>query len=624
MLEVYEAYTDLEGMMELTESLLRGAAEAVLGSTVVEHGDETIDLAERWDRQEMLDLVAGANPDVDLKDAEALRARAVAIGAVRAEAMDWGELVFELFERSVESELVRPTFVTGFPVSVSPLARRRADDPRLAERFELFIAGQELANAFAELTDPIDQRARFEQQLALQAAGAEETHPMDEDFIAALEQGMPPTGGLGIGIDRLVMLLGGVGNIREVIAFPLLRDAPTPATPSTSRSTAAKAADAGAAVHPRQPRPGPQGRRRQGHGRAGRPHPRAGRENRRLIQEVERRAAEQNALSKKVGPAIGAARAAGKPADEIPEVRELERLKAEIKELEGQRAKVEGELNALLLEVPNVYHESVPVGADESGNREIRTWGERPGFDFAPRPHYEIGEALGIMDFERGAKVAGSRFAFLVGQGARLERALIQYMLDAHTRRHGYVEVLPPFLVNSDSMTGTANLPKFADDAFRVEGRDLWLVPTAEVPVTNIYRDEILDGARLPIRHVAYSPCFRSEAGAAGKDTRGYVRLHQFNKVEMVKFTRPEGSLDELEALTHDAEEILQELGLHYRVLLMCTGDGRGRTCFVSGMTHGGCSSGQLRIVNVFADVPAAQSNRLVLCVTRRASANPW
>ncbi len=296
-------------------------------------------------------------------------------------------------------------------------------------------------------------------------------------------------------------------------------------------------------------------------------------ENRRLIGEIERRAAEQNALSKKVGPAIAAAKKAGGSSDEVPEMRGLERLKAEIKELEGQRAKVEGELKALLLEVPNVYHESVPVGVDESGNREIRTWGERAAFDFASRPHFEIGEALGIMDFERGAKVAGSRFAFLVGQGALLERALIQYMLDAHTRRHGYVEVLPPFLVNSDSMVGTANLPKFADDAFRVEGRDLWLVPTAEVPVTNLYRDEVLDASRLPIRHVAYSPCFRSEAGAAGKDTRGYVRLHQFNKVEMVKFTRPDGSLDELEALTHDAEEILQELGLHYRVLLMCTGD---------------------------------------------------
>ncbi|MFY9616414.1 MAG: lysine--tRNA ligase [Candidatus Dormiibacterota bacterium] len=226
LLELYQAYTDLDGMMELTEAMLRAATEAVLGGTEVVHGEETIDLGKRWDRQEMLDLVAGANPDVDLQDEDAIRRRAIDIGAVRADTMDWGELIFELFERSVESELVRPTFVTGFPISVSPLARRRVDDPRLAERFELFIAGQELANAFAELTDPIDQRARFEQQLALRDAGGEETHPMDEDFIAALEQGMPPTGGLGIGIDRLVMLLASEGNIREVIAFPLLRDAP--------------------------------------------------------------------------------------------------------------------------------------------------------------------------------------------------------------------------------------------------------------------------------------------------------------------------------------------------------------------------------------------------------------
>ncbi|MFY9616413.1 MAG: serine--tRNA ligase [Candidatus Dormiibacterota bacterium] len=296
-------------------------------------------------------------------------------------------------------------------------------------------------------------------------------------------------------------------------------------------------------------------------------------ENRRLIQEVEKRAAEQNALSKRIGPAIAEAKKAGKGAADVPEMAEAERLKAEIKRLEAQRTEIERELSGLLLEVPNVYHQSVPVAPDERGNQEIRSWGERPSFDFDPRPHYEIGEALGVLDFERAAKVTGSRFAFLVGEGALLERALVQWMLDTHTRRHGYIEVLPPFLVNSDSMTGTANLPKFADDAFKVEGRDLWLVPTAEVPVTNLYRDEILDGGRLPIRHVAYSPCFRSEAGAAGKDTRGYVRLHQFNKVEMVKFTRPEGSLDELESLTNDAEEILQELGLHYRVLLMCTGD---------------------------------------------------
>jgi seryl-tRNA synthetase len=292
-----------------------------------------------------------------------------------------------------------------------------------------------------------------------------------------------------------------------------------------------------------------------------------------LIQQTETRAAEQNRLSKAVGPLIGKARAEGRSTDDVPELRRLEGLKAELREFEQDRGDVQRELDRLLLEVPNVYAPGVPVAPDESGNVEIRAWGERPVFDFPARTHYEIGERLGIMDFERGAKVAGSRFVFLKGQGARLERALAQFMLDIHTRRHGYVEVQPPFLVNSDAMTGTANLPKFAEDAFRVDGRDLWLVPTAEVPVTNMYAQEILDGADLPVRHVAFSPCFRSEAGAAGKDTRGYVRLHQFNKVEMVKFTTPEASDAEHDALTADAEVILQELGLPYRVLLMCTGD---------------------------------------------------
>src|SRR5438105_3339063 len=258
---------------------------------------------------------------------------------------------------------------------------------------------------------------------------------------------------------------------------------------------------------------------------------------RRLVQEMETRQAEHNSLTKTVAPQIAQAKAQGLAISDVPLIRDLERLKGEIGGFERERTHVEAELNRLLLEVPNIHHESVPVGADESANQEIRSWGEKPKHEFEPRPHYEVGEKLGILDFERGAKVAGSRFTFLVGAGARLERALIQYMLDAHTSRHGYVEVQPPFLVNSDAMTGTANLPKFAGDAFRVDGRDLWLVPTAEVPVTNMYRDEVLEGARLPIKHVAYSPCFRSEAGAAGKDTRGYIRLHQFNKVEMVKFT---------------------------------------------------------------------------------------
>jgi seryl-tRNA synthetase len=292
-----------------------------------------------------------------------------------------------------------------------------------------------------------------------------------------------------------------------------------------------------------------------------------------LLQEVESRQAEQNRLNKQAGKLIGEAKAAGKSGDDIPEIERLEQLKREVKGLEGQLSTLEGELNARLLEVPNVYHESVPVGPDESGNVEIRTWGEKPSFDFAPLPHYEIGARLGIMDFERAGNVAGSRFAFLIGGGAGLERALTQFMLDTHTRRHGYVEVLPPFLVNSAAMTGTAQLPKFAEDAFRVADRDLWLIPTAEVPLTNMYTGEILDGTKLPIKHVAYSPCWRSEAGAAGKDTRGYIRMHQFNKVEMVKFTTPDTSMDELESLVADAEVILKELGLRYRVVVMCTGD---------------------------------------------------
>jgi seryl-tRNA synthetase len=296
-------------------------------------------------------------------------------------------------------------------------------------------------------------------------------------------------------------------------------------------------------------------------------------EHRQLLTTIEALRAEQNQVNRIVQQARAESKRSRLLPLNLPEINRATALKADIKELEARLAEVESELNALLLEVPNVYDPSVPVGTDESGNQQIRTWGEKPAFAFEPKAHYEIGEQLGIIDFERGSKVAGSRFTFLLGQGARLERALIQYMLDTHTRRHGYVEVQPPFLVNSDAMTGTGNLPKFAGDAFKVEGRDLWLVPTAEVPVTNMYREEILEGARLPIAHVAYSPCFRSEAGAAGKDTRGYIRLHQFNKVEMVKFTTPETSLDELDRLTANAETILQELGLHYRVLLMCTGD---------------------------------------------------
>jgi seryl-tRNA synthetase len=234
---------------------------------------------------------------------------------------------------------------------------------------------------------------------------------------------------------------------------------------------------------------------------------------------------------------------------------------------------VKQQLDLLLLEVPNLFHESVPVGETEKDNVVARVWGDKPEFDFAPRTHYDLGETLGIMDFERAARVAGSRFAFLLGDGARLERALVQFMLDVHTREHGYTEVWAPMLVNSASMVGTANLPKFADMAFKVEDRDLWLIPTAEVPVTNFHRDEILDGDRLPMKYVAYAPSWRTEAGAAGSDTRGFIRMHQFSKVELVKVTTAETSMEEFEKLVADAEDILRRLGLQYHVLSMCTGD---------------------------------------------------
>ncbi len=280
------------------------------------------------------------------------------------------------------------------------------------------------------------------------------------------------------------------------------------------------------------------------------------------LHKAETVKAEQNVLSKEFA----------KTRDEALKSRLREMADVAKDEL-GKAEAVKRELDDLLLRVPNLFHESVPVGESEADNVVAREWGIKPELGFPPRTHYDIGESLGIMDFERAVRVAGSRFAFLVGEGARLERALVQFMLDVHTREHGYTEVWPPMLVNTASMVGTANLPKFADAAFKVEGADLWLIPTAEVPVTNMHRDEILDGERLPLKYVAYAPSWRTEAGAAGKDTRGFIRLHQFSKVELVKVTTAETSMDEFEKLTADAEDILQRLGLHYHVLSMCTGD---------------------------------------------------
>jgi seryl-tRNA synthetase len=284
-------------------------------------------------------------------------------------------------------------------------------------------------------------------------------------------------------------------------------------------------------------------------------------EARRLRGAVEQARAEQRRASAEIR---------GAPMDAQRE--ELGAAKRRIQEDEGRLHELEAELEKLLLEIPNPPHESVPVGRSPDDNVVLRTWGAPPSFDFEPLPHYEIGERLGIFDFERAAKLSGSRFVVLSDAGARLQRALTSFMLDVATREAGYTEVAPPYLVRREAMIGTAQLPKFEDDAYHTDD-DLFLIPTGEVPVTNLYRDEILEATQLPIAHVALTPCWRREAGAAGQDTRGYIRLHQFEKVEMVRFTTVETSLDELELLTGHAERVLQKLGIHHRVLLMCTAD---------------------------------------------------
>ncbi|KWU62414.1 serine--tRNA ligase [Priestia megaterium] len=252
---------------------------------------------------------------------------------------------------------------------------------------------------------------------------------------------------------------------------------------------------------------------------------------------------------------------------------EMREVGDRVKQLDEELRSVEEELERLLLSIPNVPHESTPVGETEDDNVEVRKWGEIKQFDFEPKPHWDLGTDLNILDFERASKVTGSRFVFYKGLGARLERALINFMMDLHMDEHGYEEILPPYMVNRTSMTGTGQLPKFEEDAFKIKEEDYFLIPTAEVPVTNLHRDEILSGDQLPIAYTAYSACFRSEAGSAGRDTRGLIRQHQFNKVELVRFVKPEDSYDELEKLTGHAEKVLQLLGLPYRVLSMCTAD---------------------------------------------------
>ena len=252
---------------------------------------------------------------------------------------------------------------------------------------------------------------------------------------------------------------------------------------------------------------------------------------------------------------------------------DMRAVSGRIKELDGSLSEIEDTLNAFLMEIPNIPHSSVPVGKDSSDNPVLKQAGNRPQFEFEPRPHWDIGRDLGILDFERAAKITGARFPLYIGVGSKLERALINFMLDIHTDEHKYVEILPPFIVNRQSMTHTGQLPKFEEDLFKLEGWDYYLVPTAEVPVTNIHQGEVLDEARLPVYYTAYTPCFRSEAGSYGKDTRGLIRQHQFNKVELVKFTEPETSYTELENLLNDAETILERLKLPYQVVTLCTGD---------------------------------------------------
>jgi seryl-tRNA synthetase len=290
-------------------------------------------------------------------------------------------------------------------------------------------------------------------------------------------------------------------------------------------------------------------------------------ERRMFLIEAESRKAHRN----KVSDEIASLKKEKQDASTL--ISEMKELGKEIQEIDEKAKGFDAQLRDLLANIPNIPHSSVPVGRGAADNQEVRRWGEPRKFDFEPKAHWDLGPALGILDFDRAAKIAGARFAVYRGVGAKLERALANFMLDVHTREHGYTEVLPPFLVNSASLYGTGNLPKFAEDLFKLEGTDYWLIPTAEVPVTNLFRDEVLEAEALPVKFCAWTACFRSEAGSYGKETRGIIRQHQFQKVELVKFALPENSYDELEALTRDAEAILQRLGLPYRAVVLSTGD---------------------------------------------------
>jgi seryl-tRNA synthetase len=286
-----------------------------------------------------------------------------------------------------------------------------------------------------------------------------------------------------------------------------------------------------------------------------------------ILQAVEALRNERNSVSKQVGELKK------KKEDATALIARMGEVSAKIKEHDENLKTTEEDLNSFIMIVPNVQHESVPLGNGSEDNEVVRIWGEKPVFNFEPKQHFDLGENLNILDFARGAKISGARFTLYRGAAAQLERALTNFMLDLHTAEHGYTEVFTPFMVNAESMTGTGQLPKFKEDLFKIEGMEYYLIPTAEVPVTNIYRDEILDEDMLPVYFVAYSACFRAEAGSYGKDTRGLIRQHQFNKVEMVKFSRPETSYDELEKLTANAEEILKRLNIPFRTVCLCTAD---------------------------------------------------
>ncbi|HEX7314086.1 MAG TPA: serine--tRNA ligase [Pyrinomonadaceae bacterium] len=343
-------------------------------------------------------------------------------------------------------------------------------------------------------------------------------------------------------------------------------------------------------------------------------------ERRRAIAESDALNAQRNASSRE----IGALMKEGRKEEAESRRKEVAELKERMAELERARDEAERRMQELLATVPNVPHESVPIGRDETANVEVRQWGEAPRFDFEPQDHVDIGTRLGILDLERAAKIATARFAILKGAGARLERALTNFMLDVHTREHGYEETLPPFIVNANALFGTGQLPKFESDLFKLtDERGLYLIPTAEVPITNIHREEILDASELPKKFVSYTPCFRSEAGSYGRDTRGVIRQHQFDKVELVKLALPENSYEELEGLTRDAETILQKLGLHYRVVALSTGDISGASAKTYDLEVWLPSQNTFREISSCSNFESYQARRAQIRFRRAGGAKP-